>query len=192
MLKGSWKLAMVACLIAGLVGTSTAQASDAGLRKVVKRQEKRIAPMAKKFGAADKALAQAPDTSAASAAAAALRKGLRGFKKAVVPIKTQTPTAGLAKKQLLKALREFDLGLVQYQTLLEKVNAGASRVQSACYLSPAMPTTRSWRAAPAVHSRCSSATAWSTSSLLPPSAQSPAQSASASSCRTFLYLWQEI
>ena len=44
-----------------------------------------------------------------------------------MPIKTQTPTAGLAKKKLLKALREFDLGLVQYQTLLDKVNAGASR-----------------------------------------------------------------
>jgi hypothetical protein len=127
MLKGSWKPAMVACLIVGLVGTSTAQASDAGLRKVVKRQEKRVAPMAKKFGAADKALAQAPDTSAASAAGTALRKGLRGFKNAVVPIKTQTPTAALAKKKLLKALREFDLGLVQYQTLLDKVNAGATK-----------------------------------------------------------------
>jgi hypothetical protein len=35
--KGSWKLVMIACLIVGLVGTSTAQASNAGLRKVVKR-----------------------------------------------------------------------------------------------------------------------------------------------------------
>jgi hypothetical protein len=125
--KGSWKLVMIAGLIVGLVGTSTAQASNAGLRKVVKREETRVTPMAKKFSATDKALVQAPDTSAASAAATALRKGLRGFKNAVVPIKTQTPTAALAKKKLLKALREFDLGLVQYQTLLDKVNAGASK-----------------------------------------------------------------
>jgi hypothetical protein len=53
--------------------------------------------------------------------------GLRKFKNAVVPIKTQTANAKLAKKTLLKALREFDLGLVEYQTLLDKVNAGMSR-----------------------------------------------------------------
>ena len=43
-----------------------------------------------------------------------------------MPIKTQTPTRGWPE-ELLKALREFDLGLVQYQPLLDKVNAGASR-----------------------------------------------------------------
>jgi hypothetical protein len=35
--------------------------------------------------------------------------------------------AKLAKKVLLKAIREFDLGLVQYQVLLDKVNGGESR-----------------------------------------------------------------
>ena len=44
-----------------------------------------------------------------------------------MPIKTQTPNAKLAKKTLLKAIREFDLGLVQYQMLLDKVNAGESK-----------------------------------------------------------------
>jgi hypothetical protein len=44
-----------------------------------------------------------------------------------VPIKTQTPRAALAKKRLLKALREFDLGLVQYQMLLDKLNGGESK-----------------------------------------------------------------
>lgn len=127
MLKGSWKPAMVVCLAVGLVGSSSAEASDAGLRKVVKRHEGRVVPLARKFGEADKALANAPDTSAASAADQALRKGLRNFKNAVVPIRTDTSTAALAKKTLLKALREFDLGLVQYQTLLDKVNAGASK-----------------------------------------------------------------
>ena len=127
MLKASWKLTMVVCLMVGLVGTSPAQASDAGLRKVVKRQEARVVPLAKKFAAADKALATVPDTSAASAAAGTFRTGLRGFKNAVVPIKTQTPRTALAKKTLLRALRKFDLGLVQYQKLLDKVNAGASK-----------------------------------------------------------------
>ena len=36
-----------------------------------------------------------------------------------MPIKTQTANAKLAKKVLLKAIREFDLGLVQYQVLLD-------------------------------------------------------------------------
>ena len=31
------------------------------------------------------------------------------------------------QKRLLKALREFDLGLVQYQTLLDKLNGGESK-----------------------------------------------------------------
>ena len=127
MLKASWKLTMVVCLAVGLVGASPAHASDAGLRKIVKRHEGRVVPLAKKFSAADKALANAPDTSAASAADQALRVGLRKFKNAVVPIKTQTANAKLAKKTLLKALREFDLGLVEYQTLLDKVNAGMSK-----------------------------------------------------------------
>jgi hypothetical protein len=125
--KVSTKLSVVICLIVGLVGASSAQASDAGLRKVVKRHEARVVPLAKKFSAADKALATAPDTSAASAADQALRAGLGRFKQAVVPIKTQTANAKLAKKVLLKAIREFDLGLVQYQVLLDKVTGAESR-----------------------------------------------------------------
>jgi hypothetical protein len=39
MLRASGTLTMVVCLVAGLVGTSPAQASDAGLRKIVKRRE---------------------------------------------------------------------------------------------------------------------------------------------------------
>ena len=127
MLKAGGTLTMVVCLVVGLVGTPPAQASDAGLRKIVKRHEGRVVPLAKKFSAADKALVNAPDTSAASAADQALRVGLRKFKNAVVPIKTETADARLGKKTLLKALREFDLGLIEYQTLLDKVNAGMSK-----------------------------------------------------------------
>jgi hypothetical protein len=127
MLKASRRLTVAACLIVSLVGTSSAQASDAGLRKTVKRHEARVVPLAKKFSQADKALATAPDTSAASAADQALRAGLGRFKQAVVPIKTQATDATLAKKVLLKAIREFDLGLVQYQVLLDKVNGGESK-----------------------------------------------------------------
>jgi hypothetical protein len=110
MLKASWKLSVVVCLIVGLAGASSAQACDAGLRKIVKRHEARVLPLAKKFSQADKALATAPDTSAASAADQALRAGLGRFKLALVPIKTQTPNAKLAKKVLLKAIRDSTSG----------------------------------------------------------------------------------
>ena len=125
--KASRMLTVVVCLVVGLVGASPAQASDAGLRRTVKRHEARVVPLAKKFSQADKALATAPDTSAASAADQALRAGLGRFKQALVPITTQKANAKLAKKVLLKAIREFDLGRVQYQVLLDKVNAGESK-----------------------------------------------------------------
>jgi hypothetical protein len=42
-------------------------------------------------------------------------------------LRTVRRGAKLAKKVLLKAIREFDLGLGQYQVLLDKVNAGESK-----------------------------------------------------------------
>jgi hypothetical protein len=112
----------VAC---ALTGTATASASDAGLRKVVARQEARVTPLAQAFAQADKAVQSANDTNAASAAAGALRDGLRGFKNRVTPIKTETARVRKGKARLLDAIRTFDLGLVAYQQLLEKAGSGA-------------------------------------------------------------------
>ena len=111
-----------------VLAVPAAQASDAGLQKTVIRHEKRVAPLAKAFAKADKALGTATtDTNAASAAAGAFRTGLRSYKTAIVPIKTQSARGAAGKKQMLTAIREFDLGLVQYQKLLDKVAAGADR-----------------------------------------------------------------
>jgi hypothetical protein len=110
-----------------LVAAPAAQASDKGLVKTVVRHEKRVLPLAKAWAKADKALATAPDTNAASSATGKFRDGLHAFKVALTPIKTDSATAAAAKKQMLTAIREYDLGLVQYQKLLDKVNAGASK-----------------------------------------------------------------
>jgi hypothetical protein len=110
-----------------LVAAPAAQASDKGLVKTVVRHEKRVSPLATKWAKADKALESAPNTDAASAATGKFRDGLHAFKVALTPIKTDTSTAAAAKKQMLTAIREFDLGLVQYQKLLDKVNAGAPK-----------------------------------------------------------------
>ena len=119
--------AVTATTAVAVLGPSAAQASDAGLKKTVARHEKRVTPLAKAFAKADKALTTATDTNAASAAAGAFRTGLRSFKTAIVPLKTESSAAAAGKKQMLTAIREFDLGLVQYQKLLEQVAAGADK-----------------------------------------------------------------
>jgi hypothetical protein len=118
--KASTKLSVIICLIVGLVGASSAQASDAGLRKVVKRHEARVVPLAKKFSAADKALATAPDTSAASAADQALRAGLGRFKQAVVPIKLLDKVNGGESKASLQQ---------SFVTLNKRIAAAAKNEQ---------------------------------------------------------------
>jgi spermidine/putrescine-binding protein len=110
-----------------LAAAPAAQASDKGLVKIVVRHEKRVTPLAKAFAKADKALSTATDTNSASAATGKFRDGLHSFKIALTPIKTDTATAAAAKKGMLTAIREYDLGLVQYQKLLDQVNAGASK-----------------------------------------------------------------
>ena len=117
----------LATMALGAASVAPAHASDAGLRKTVKRYEHRVSPQAKAFGDADRALASATDTNTAAAAAGTFRKGLHGYKVALVPIKTQTANAAAGKKQMLTAIREFDIGLVEYQKLLDKVNGGAPK-----------------------------------------------------------------
>lgn len=119
--------AVAALTTATLVAAPAAQASDKGLVKTVVRHEKRVSPLATKWAKADKALETATTTDAASAATGKFRDGLHAFKVALTPIKTDTSTGAAAKKQMLTAIREFDLGLVQYQKLLDKVNAGADK-----------------------------------------------------------------
>ena len=121
-------LALVATTAGAAFAIPSAQASDAGLKKTVIRHEKRVTPLAKAFAKADKALDSATaDPTAASAATVALRTGLRSYKTAIVPIKTESASSAAGKKQMLTAIREFDLGLVQYLKLLEKVAAGADK-----------------------------------------------------------------
>jgi hypothetical protein len=123
--------AAVACLaVAGVTGAAlpaAASASDAGLKKTVVRYEKRVGPVAKAWNAADKALATATSTDDASAATGNFRRGLHAWKVAITPIKTTSATSAGAKEKILTAIREYDLGLVQYQKALDKLNSGASK-----------------------------------------------------------------
>src|SRR4051794_23702598 len=126
---GKGRATALVCWIAMLGGAAApvAHASDAGLRKVVLRQEGKLQPLAVAFRQADTALATTPDTNAASAAAGAFRPGLRHAKQAIVPIKTTSTRARKGKKRMLSAIRKFELGLVSYQELLDKAAAGAGK-----------------------------------------------------------------
>jgi hypothetical protein len=122
--------AAVCLAVAGVAGAAlpgVASASDAGLKKTVVRYEKRVGPEAKAWSAADKALENATSTDNASAATGAFRKGLHSWKVAITPITTTSATSAGAKKKILTAIREYDLGLVQYQKALDKLNSGASK-----------------------------------------------------------------
>ena len=117
----------LATVALGAVAAGPAQASDAGLHSTVKKWELKVTPLVVSFKQADTGLATAPNTDTAEAAGGALRKGLRSYKAAIVPIKTETADYALGKKKILTSIREFDIGLVAYETLLKKVNAGASK-----------------------------------------------------------------
>lgn len=127
------KLPIVALLLTalgfGLVTAAPVQASDAGVRKVVKRHQARVAPLAEKFRKADQAVKSSADIPAAAEAAGNLRQGLRKYKNALTDAKAVSAKVKRGKKQLLTAIREFDLGLVEYQGLVELAGTGASEEQ---------------------------------------------------------------
>lgn len=118
-------IAGIALAVLCAVAAPPAGASDAGLRRVVVRYEQRVHPLAVAFRRADAAAKGKSGADAAFAAAGRLRGGLHRFKVAVVLVHTQSTRSAAAKRGLLRAIREFDLGLVQYQRLVFKVKASA-------------------------------------------------------------------
>jgi hypothetical protein len=124
--RGAVALCVLAAIGAG-AAAGPAAASDKGLLKVVKREEARAFKLAVAFKQADDGLATATTTDAAKNGATQLRNGLHHFKVAIVPIKTQSANGRRGKDLLLKAIREFDLGLVQYLALMAKLDQGTTR-----------------------------------------------------------------
>lgn len=127
------KLPIVGLLLAalglGLVAAAPVEASDAGVRKVVKRHQARVAPLAEAFRKADQAVQSSADIPAAAEAAGKMRQGLRKYKNALTDAKAVSSKVKRGKKQLLTAIREFDLGLVEYQGLVKMAQTGATEDQ---------------------------------------------------------------
>lgn len=120
---------LLAALSFGLVAAPAVQASDAGVRKTVKRYQARTAPLAERFAKADAAVKSSADIPAAATAAGKFRTGLRKYKKALSGAKAESTQIKRGKAQLLDAIRKFDLALVEYQGLVQMTQTGATEQQ---------------------------------------------------------------
>lgn len=120
-------VASVATAAALGAAASPAAASDETLKAEIRTVEVELRPALAEFEAATKAVARAKDTTRLQAATQGFRDGLSRYKWGVINRKASTPEGLAAKKQLLTAIRQFDIGLVEYETALERIDDGASR-----------------------------------------------------------------
>lgn len=120
---------VIATLAAGLLAAapSPASASDETLRGEIETVLVELRPALAEFQVAARGLARAKDTSRLQEATQGFRTGLSRYRWGVVNRKASSPDGLAAKKLLLTAIRQFDIGLVQYEKALEKLDAGAKK-----------------------------------------------------------------
>lgn len=125
MTRRGW-VAAAAVTLGTLAGTAApASASDETLRDAAIESVQQVKPLVTAFAQAADDAEQSGDLSGMVATTVDFRGGLRYYKWSVVNRKASTPNGLAAKKQLLTAIREYDLGLVQFQKAYAKV-AGSS------------------------------------------------------------------
>lgn len=121
---------MTAIIAAGALvaaPASPAAASDATLKAEIESVLVELRPALTEFQEAADGLEQAKDTARLQTATQGLRSGLSRYKWGVINRKTSSPRGAAAKKLLLTGIREFDIGLVEYEKGLEKLEAGAKK-----------------------------------------------------------------
>ncbi len=116
---------LAACAAAAL--PSPAAASDETLRQEIQTVFVEVRPALVAFRDAAERVAEAEDTGELQGATDRLRDAIRRYKWGVINRKASTPGGLAAKKQLLAGIRQLDIGLVEYQRALVRVDAGASR-----------------------------------------------------------------
>ena len=116
--------ALVACAAAV---PSPAAASDETLRQEIQAVFVEVRPALEAFRLAAERVEEAPDTGELQGATDRLRDALRRYKWGVINRKASSRRGLAAKRQLLTGIRQFDIGLVEYQKALVRLDAGASR-----------------------------------------------------------------
>lgn len=106
---------------AALAGGAPAQASDAGLRKVVVQQEQRLAPVAEEFTEAVKTPTSAVGIERLSAALKDLRAQTSSYRKAVTKVRTETTRVRRGRADLVVALGRVSAALTIYGDGLQLV-----------------------------------------------------------------------
>ena len=120
---------VTASIAAGLLAAvpGPAAASDETLKAEIESVLVELRPALAEFQDAAQGLPQAKDTTRLQEATEGFRTGLSRYRWGVVNRKASSPDGLAAKKQLLTAIRQFDIGLVQYESALEKLDAGGRR-----------------------------------------------------------------
>lgn len=121
-----WAVAAIAATMVGPALASPAQASDATLRAGVVQVLETVQPLAVQFRDAAQAAEESGDLAPLANATANLRTGLRVYKWSVVNRKASTTEGLEAKKLLLDAVRQYDLGLIAFQKAFSQVSGSST------------------------------------------------------------------
>ncbi len=120
---------VVACVLAAAAAAlpAPAAASDETLRQEIQTVFVEVRPALEAFRAAAERVEDAPDTGELQGATDRLRHAMRRYKWGVINRKASSPGGLAAKRRLLTAIRQFDIGLVEFNRALVRVEARAGR-----------------------------------------------------------------
>ena len=121
-------LLLAPVLTVALMSPAAAHASDRGLQRTVVREENKTLPVAYAYRLSNKAYADDPAATPDDllARTGTFRHRLQAFKNAVTPIDAVSADSNAGKKQLLTALREYDIGLANFRKALKRIQDGVT------------------------------------------------------------------
>lgn len=129
-----WKTYVVAgataVAVAGGVGASPAAASDETLKVAITHVIPQVAPKVQAFVKEADAATSSGDVTRLRKATDNVRRGMSLYKWTVVNYKASTESGLAAKKDLLVAIREYDIGFAAYNNALVKLQKGASKAST--------------------------------------------------------------
>lgn len=121
---------IAAVAVTGTAGAGSAAASDETLKAAITAVIPQVAPKLKAFvDEADKATTSG-DVSGLQQATTDVRTGISQYKWTVINYKASSGEGLAAKKQLLVAIREYDIGFAAYNNALAKLKKGASKAST--------------------------------------------------------------
>lgn len=129
-----WKTVVAAgavtLTITGAGGAAPASASDETLKAAITQVIPEITPTLDAFSKEAKRATSSGDLAKLRQATIDVRTGIHKYEGTVVNYKASTARGLAAKKQLLVAIREYDIGFAAYGNALDKLRRGASKAST--------------------------------------------------------------